>query len=181
MEANCKTKSDEWAVIVQTRSQELLALADTIKVLNDDDALARHLLVNLEKTGFSWNTWFVDPIWQLRGFWRDRNERKNGAQLYGPRVSNFLSHRIVNSLIVMIFGKLEFQCTRNDPQNPPYCPGSLQDTFIIYSSISHQHIFRKYVPWKNLENRTSENLKIQKPRFTNRSPEVGSWTDFWKS
>jgi len=39
MEANCKTKSDEWAVIVQTRSQELLALADTIKVLNDDDAL----------------------------------------------------------------------------------------------------------------------------------------------
>merc|ERR1719453_1406070 len=39
MEANCKTKSEEWAVIVQTRSQELLALADTIKVLNDDDAL----------------------------------------------------------------------------------------------------------------------------------------------
>merc|ERR1719424_1888599 len=39
MEANCKKKSDEWAVIVQTRSQELLALADTIKVLNDDDAL----------------------------------------------------------------------------------------------------------------------------------------------
>merc|ERR1719482_756603 len=39
MEANCKTKSDEWAVIVQTRSQELLVLADTIKVLNDDDAL----------------------------------------------------------------------------------------------------------------------------------------------
>jgi len=39
MEANCKTKADEWAVIVQTRSQELLALADTIKVLNDDDAL----------------------------------------------------------------------------------------------------------------------------------------------
>jgi len=39
MEKNCKTKSDEWAVIVQTRSEELRALADTIKVLNDDDAL----------------------------------------------------------------------------------------------------------------------------------------------
>merc|ERR1719174_1682895 len=39
MEKNCKTKSDEWAAIVQTRSEELTALADTIKVLNDDDAL----------------------------------------------------------------------------------------------------------------------------------------------
>jgi len=39
MEKNCATKADEWASIVQTRSNELLALADTIKVLNDDDAL----------------------------------------------------------------------------------------------------------------------------------------------
>jgi hypothetical protein len=29
--------------------------------------------------------------------------------------------------------KLELQCARNGNQNPPYCPGSLQDTFIIYS------------------------------------------------
>ena len=50
-------------------------------------------------------------------------------------------------------GKLELQCTRNGIQNPPYCPGSLQDTFIIYSSISDQHIFQKYVARrKNLEN-----------------------------
>ena len=48
----------------------------------------------------------------------------------------------------------------------------LQDTFIIYSSISHQHNCRKYVPTKtNLENRTFGNLKFQKPRFTNRSPD----------
>jgi len=39
MEKNCATKADEWEVIVKTRSEELLALADTIKVLNDDDAL----------------------------------------------------------------------------------------------------------------------------------------------
>jgi len=39
MEKNCAKKSEEWQVIVQTRSEELLALADTIKVLNDDDAL----------------------------------------------------------------------------------------------------------------------------------------------
>jgi chromosome segregation ATPase len=36
---NCKTKKAEWADIVGQRSMELVALADTIKILNDDDAL----------------------------------------------------------------------------------------------------------------------------------------------
>merc|ERR1719272_1617217 len=36
---NCATKGDEHAANMKLRSQELLALADTIKVLNDDDAL----------------------------------------------------------------------------------------------------------------------------------------------
>jgi chromosome segregation ATPase len=39
LEKNCATKTAEWEVIVKTRSEELLALADTIKILNDDDAL----------------------------------------------------------------------------------------------------------------------------------------------
>jgi len=39
MEANCAKKQGEWDEICKTRSEELLALADTIKVLNDDDAL----------------------------------------------------------------------------------------------------------------------------------------------
>merc|ERR1719324_2271960 len=39
MEKNCATKADEWEVIVKTRNEELLALSETIKVLNDDDAL----------------------------------------------------------------------------------------------------------------------------------------------
>jgi len=36
---NCKTKQAEWDGIVKARSDELVALADTIKLLNDDDAL----------------------------------------------------------------------------------------------------------------------------------------------
>jgi peptidoglycan hydrolase CwlO-like protein len=36
---NCKTKEDEWATRCKIRSEELLAIADTIKLLNDDDAL----------------------------------------------------------------------------------------------------------------------------------------------
>merc|ERR1719487_80291 len=39
MEKNCATKEAEWETIVKTRNEELLALADTIKVLNDDDSL----------------------------------------------------------------------------------------------------------------------------------------------
>jgi len=36
---NCATKEDEWAGIQKQRAMELVALADTIKILNDDDAL----------------------------------------------------------------------------------------------------------------------------------------------
>merc|ERR1719171_3376363 len=39
LEKNCKTKKDEWAVRQKLRAEELLAIADTIKILNDDDAL----------------------------------------------------------------------------------------------------------------------------------------------
>merc|ERR1712037_20702 len=39
LEKNCETKKKEWEVVVKTRGEELAALADTIKVLNDDDAL----------------------------------------------------------------------------------------------------------------------------------------------
>ena len=51
---------------------------------------------------------------------RQKKCAENGAQLYGPRVSNFLSHRIVKSLTFRIYGKLKFQCTRNGPRNPPF-------------------------------------------------------------
>merc|ERR1719352_499236 len=39
LEKNCATRKEEWAVVCKTRSEELLAIADTIKILNDDDAL----------------------------------------------------------------------------------------------------------------------------------------------
>jgi len=34
------------------------------------------------------------------------------------------------------FCKLEIQCTRNDPQNLPFCSGSPHSTFIIFFDIS---------------------------------------------
>jgi len=39
MQKTCATKTAEWDVIVKTRNEELLALSETIKVLNDDDSL----------------------------------------------------------------------------------------------------------------------------------------------
>merc|ERR1719236_142242 len=39
LDKNCKTKEDEWATRCKIRAEELLAIADTIKLLNDDDAL----------------------------------------------------------------------------------------------------------------------------------------------
>merc|ERR1719201_2957493 len=39
LKTNCATKEDEWGEIQQMRAMELVALADTIKILNDDDAL----------------------------------------------------------------------------------------------------------------------------------------------
>jgi len=39
LKTSCSTKEAEWAIIVKSRSEEMLALADTIKILNDDDAL----------------------------------------------------------------------------------------------------------------------------------------------
>jgi len=39
LETDCETKDEEWAARQKIRAEEVLALADTIKILNDDDAL----------------------------------------------------------------------------------------------------------------------------------------------
>jgi len=39
MDETCDTKKKEWAEIVKARGEELVAIGETIKILNDDDAL----------------------------------------------------------------------------------------------------------------------------------------------
>merc|ERR1719380_525401 len=39
LETDCATKDEEWATRQKIRAEEVLAIADTIKILNDDDAL----------------------------------------------------------------------------------------------------------------------------------------------
>merc|ERR1740123_1913894 len=39
LDSSCETKTKEWAERSKTRAEELTALSETIKILNDDDAL----------------------------------------------------------------------------------------------------------------------------------------------
>jgi len=39
MEKDCASKQKEWDEVVKTRGEELMAIAETIKILNDDDAM----------------------------------------------------------------------------------------------------------------------------------------------
>ena len=39
LKTDCKTKDEEWATHQKIRAEEVLAIADTIKILNEDDAL----------------------------------------------------------------------------------------------------------------------------------------------
>merc|ERR1719161_2532054 len=39
LEKNCATAQEDWDKVCKVRAEEMVALADTIKMLNDDDAL----------------------------------------------------------------------------------------------------------------------------------------------
>ena len=106
------------------------------------------LLVNLGFLGFSQKLVFFIILNGIQGVYGVSRRTAPTVRSYMQIFSRFVGtwHRKVH--FSTFFGKLTFQCTRNCPQNPPFCPGSLQDTFIIYSSISHQHNFRKDFPKK---------------------------------
>ena len=53
-----------------------------------------------------------------------------------------------------------FQCIGNGSQNEPFPPGSFQDTLIICSVISQQHIF-DFSLRNQFDSPKSENLQIR--------------------
>merc|ERR1740122_815183 len=66
LETSCATKTKEWEERSKTRQEELTALSETIKILNDDDALDL-----FKKTLPSGSSSFVQ-LQQTRGMLRDR-------------------------------------------------------------------------------------------------------------
>ena len=115
------------------------------------------MLVNLENWVFHENLFFHYFEWNSGGLGVSRRTAPT-IRSYLQSFSRFGGTWNQKVHFSTFSGKLTFQCSKNGLQNPPFCPGSLQDTFIIYSSISHQHIFRKYFP--NTKNSRIENLKI---------------------
>ena len=105
---------------------------------------SRDLLVNLGKSSFSQKLVFSQFRLKLGRSRGVRGERTEHTQLFSRTLAGFGLTWNQKVHFSTFDGKLKLQCTRNGSQNPPFCPGSLQDTFIMYSSISHKHIFLKY-------------------------------------
>ena len=128
------------------------------------------LLVNLGKLGFFHKNWFFHYFkWNSGGLGVSRRTAP-AVRCYLQSFSRFGGTWYQKVHLSTFSGKLTFQSTRNCTQNPPCCPGSLQDTFIIYSSISHQHIFQKYVAKRKISR--IEHLKICK--FKNQGSLTGA-------
>ena len=122
----------------------------------------------------------MKKIFFLRRSGGVREERTDHTKRFRRTLAGFGLTWGSETPLFNIDGKLTFRCTRNGPQNPPFCPGSLQDTFIIYSSILHQHNFQKCFAKRKISR--IENLKIQKPRFANRSPVRSPYVrSLWKT
>ena len=136
-------------------------------VLSQKTAPARHLtrllLVNLEKMGFSQKLVFHYFKWNSGGLGVSRRTAPT-IRCYLQSFSRFGGTWGQKVHFWTFDGKLTFQCTRNGPRNLQFCPGSLQDTFIIYSSISHQYISNIFCKKEN------RNKHVQK----------GYWTRFRK-
>ena len=121
----------------------------------------RHLLVNLGFWGFSQKLFFHYFKWNSGGFGVSRRTAPT-IRSYLQSFSRFAGTWGQKVHFSTFFGKLTFQCSRNGIQNHPFCPGPLQDTFIIYSSILHQHIFQKYLAKTEISR--IENLEIWKSK-----------------
>ena len=67
--------------------------------------------------------------------------------------------------------EISMYSTRNGSQHPPFCPGSPQNTFIIFFDMAKPFVVSKWFS-QNRTSRTFENLEIPKPRFTNKCPQL---------
>ena len=124
--------------------------------------------MNLGFWGFSQKLFFHNFKWNSGGLGVSRKTAPT-VRCYLQSFSRFGGTWGQKVHFTTFSSKLTFQCTRNGPQNLPFCPG-LSRTPLLFSSISNHQIFQKDFAKTNLENRQSGNLKIQKPRFTNRIP-----------
>ena len=101
-----------------------------------------------------------------------REERTDHTKLFSRTLagSGLTWHQKVH--FSAFYGKLESQCTRNGPQNLPFCPGSPHNTFILFSSIFQNQVSQTY--FKNSNIWKSENLKVWKRRAPENDRDLSS-------
>merc|ERR1719293_64907 len=134
LEKNCATKTAEWEKICATRNEELQALADTIKILNDDDAL------ELFKKTLPAPSASLMQIQETSGELRERAARMlRSASVSSPRARNRLNFLLLalrgrkmgfDKVILMIDDmiKLLKKEGQDDLDKKEYCEAQFDDS-----------------------------------------------------
>eukprot|EP00427_Karlodinium_veneficum_P059989 CAMPEP_0169380340 /NCGR_PEP_ID=MMETSP1017-20121227/40815_1 /TAXON_ID=342587 /ORGANISM="Karlodinium micrum, Strain CCMP2283" /LENGTH=711 /DNA_ID=CAMNT_0009479771 /DNA_START=54 /DNA_END=2186 /DNA_ORIENTATION=- len=131
LEKNCKTKEDEWAVRTKVRAEELLAIADTIKLLNDDDALELFkktlptpALLQLEANGQSVKNRALLALQQAsRGEKGDFRLNLIALALKGKKVSFDKVLKMIDDMVVLLGNE-----QTADDDKKEYCQKTLDKT-----------------------------------------------------
>jgi chromosome segregation ATPase len=131
LEKNCKTKEDEWAVRTKVRAEELLAIADTIKLLNDDDALELFkktlptpALLQLAANGQSVKNRALVALQQAgRGEKGDFRVNLIALALKGKKVSFDKVLKMIDNMVTLL-GEEQ----KSDDEKKEYCQKSLDKT-----------------------------------------------------
>merc|ERR1719183_1734865 len=131
LEKNCKTKEDEWAIRCKVRAEELLAIADTIKLLNDDDALELFKktlptpsLMQLQRSGQSMKKQALVALQQgIQGATRDFRLDLISLALKGKKVSFEKVLKMIDDMVTLLG-----QEQRDDDDKKEYCEKLIDKT-----------------------------------------------------
>jgi len=139
LEKNCATKQGEWDEICKTRSEELVALADTIKVLNDDDALelfkktlpgASSSFLQVQESSKSVRSRATDMISRAQKLSRNPQLNLIALALRGKKASFDKVIKMVDNMVVLLKkeqgSQLSAQSTLSTCRLKMYCPAKLR-------------------------------------------------------
>jgi peptidoglycan hydrolase CwlO-like protein len=127
---NCETKEKEWASRQKIRAEELLAIADTIKLLNDDDALELFKktlptpsLMQLQTTSQAMKRRAVEALQQANHGHRDYRLDLISLALKGKKVSFDKVLKMVDDMVALL-GKEQ----QDDNDKKEYCEALIDKT-----------------------------------------------------
>merc|ERR1719498_1456072 len=126
-----KTKEDEWATRQKVRAEELVAIADTIKILNDDDALELFKktlptpsLLQVKSNGAATKKRALVALQQAnQGVKRDYRLDLISLALKGKKVSFAKVLKMIDDMVSLLK-----QEQRDDNDKKEYCEGMIDKT-----------------------------------------------------